>query len=320
LSALIPLPATGLESLTPAEIDRTMSYAEAEKSAATRRAYASDWHDFEAWCSARGAAPLPAHQGLVGAYLAHLAGTGRKASTISRRAAAIAYRHKLAAHEPPTNAEGVRAIMRGIRRTIGTAPDQKAAATAAIVRRMVEACPDDTLAGLRDRALILVGFAGALRRSELVAIDVDHLTWTDDGARLLIPRSKTDQEAHGQAIALLRGTRLRPVAAVRTWLDAASITSGAVFLPVALGDRLGDTRLTADSAARIVKRAAKAAGLDAEQFSGHSLRAGYVTSAVEADAPLLKVTEVTRHKSLDMLRVYSRRVDLFRDHSGAAFL
>lgn len=310
----------GLGTLTEAEIDAAMSYAENEKAPATRRAYGFDWTDFETWCTARDAASLPAHPGIVAAYLSHLAQSGMKASTIGRRCAAIAYRHKVAGHEPPTNTEGVRAVMRGIRRTIGTAPDQKAAATAAIIRAMVAACPEDTLAGLRDRALILVGFAGALRRSELVGIDVEHVTWTEDGVRLLIPRSKTDQEGQGQTIALLRGTKLRPVAALRAWLDAAGITSGPVFRPVALGDRMAPSRLTADSAARVIKRAATAAGLDPEAFSGHSLRAGYVTSAVEADAPLLKVTEVTRHKSLDMLRVYSRRLDLFRDHSGAAFL
>ena len=119
LPALIPLPAAGLGSLTAAEIDVTMTYADAEKSAATRRAYDSDWHDFEAWSRPRGAASLPAHPGMVGAYLSHLAHAGRKASTIARRAAAIGYRHKLAGHEPPTNAEAVKAVMRGIRRTIG---------------------------------------------------------------------------------------------------------------------------------------------------------------------------------------------------------
>jgi len=122
---LIILPQSLPSALTPAEIDATMAFAAAEKSAATRRAYATDWRDFAAWAAARGATPLPAHQGLVAAYLSDLAQSGRKASTIGRRAAAIGYRHKLAGHEPPTNAEGVKATLRGIRRTIGTAVEKR---------------------------------------------------------------------------------------------------------------------------------------------------------------------------------------------------
>jgi hypothetical protein len=126
---LIPLPAVEPGALTPAEIDATMAFAQAEKLAATHKAYSSDWADFAAWCHARGASPLPAHPGLVAAYLSDLAQAGRKASTVGRRAAAIAHRHKLAGLEPPTNAEEVRAVLRGIRRAIGTAPDRKSPAT-----------------------------------------------------------------------------------------------------------------------------------------------------------------------------------------------
>jgi hypothetical protein len=116
-------------ALTTTEIDAAMAFAEAEKSAATRKAYATDWADFAAWCHARGASPLPAHPGLVATYLSDLAQAGRKASTVGRRAAAIAQRHKLAGVEPPTNVEGVKAVLRGIRRTVGTASDRKSPAT-----------------------------------------------------------------------------------------------------------------------------------------------------------------------------------------------
>jgi integrase len=135
-----------------------------------------------------------------------------------------------------------------------------------------------------------------------------------------IARSKTDQEGQGFEIAIPRGYRLRPVEAVQIWLAAADIGNGPVFRSVALGRRVTAEALTGDSAARVVKKYARAVGLDAEAYSGHSLRAGYVTSCVEANAPLLKIAEQTRHKSLDMIRVYSHRVDLFRDHSGASFL
>jgi site-specific recombinase XerD len=181
--------------LSEAEIDATMAYANAEKAAATRRAYASDWRDFSRWC--RLAVTLPAHPGIVASYLSDLAQQGRKASTIGRRAASIGYHHKLAGHEPPTNQETVKVVLRGIYRSIGTARAGKAAATATIVRQMLDACPEGTLIGLRDRALISFGLASAMRRSELCVLNVEDLVPTKDGYRVIIRRSKTDQTGEG---------------------------------------------------------------------------------------------------------------------------
>jgi site-specific recombinase XerD len=306
-------------ALTAAEIDATIAYAEAEKAAATRTAYAADWRDFALWCAARGATPLPAHVGIVAAYISNLASSGRKASTIGRRAAAIGHRHKLAGHEPPTGQEGVRAMLRGIRRTIGAARAGKAPATADILTAMLRLCPP-TLAGSRDRALLALGFAGAFRRSELVALEVADLTEAPDGLRVLIRRSKGDQEGEGAEIAIPRGYRLRPVEAVQAWLAAAEISDGPLFRPVLKGGRIQREPLSAFSAAQIVKRYAERAGLDPAAYAGHSLRSGFLTSAAESGASILKMIEVSRHKSIDVLRGYVRRADLFREHAGAAFL
>ena len=183
---LIPLgPALLPGVLTVAEIDS----AEAEKALATRPAYASDWKDFSIWCLARGARG-------VAAYLSGLADSGRKSSTIGRRAAAIGYHHKMAGHEPPTNQEAVKTVLRGIRRTIGSAKQGKAPATADLIGQMLALCPD-TMIGKRDRALLCLGFAGAFRRSELCALQVADLTEVPDGLRILIRRSKGDQEGQG---------------------------------------------------------------------------------------------------------------------------
>jgi site-specific recombinase XerD len=236
-------------ALTVAEIDVTMAYAEAEKAAATRRAYESDWADFAAWCAARGATALPAHVGIAAAYLSWLASTGRKASTIGRRAAAIAHRHKLAGHEPPTSAEAVRAVLRGIRRTIGAAPGRKQAATAEVITTMLKCVPAGTLKGKRDRALLSLGFAAALRRSELVALEVGDLVEVQDGFRLTVRKSKTDQEGEGAEIAIPRGYRLRPVEAVQAWIAAAGISEGPLLRPVLKGGRIQPEPLTAFSAA-----------------------------------------------------------------------
>jgi len=173
---------------------------------------------------------------------------------------------------------------------------------------------------LRDRALLALGFAGAFRRSELVALRVEDLTVSADGFRVMIRRSKTDQEGAGQEIAILRGVRIRPVAAVEAWLAASGITEGFIFRPVLKGGRIQAEALTGHSVATLVKAYAKRAGLDSALFAGHSLRAGFLTSSAEAGAGVLKMVEVSRHKSIDMLRTYVRRADLFKDHSGAAFL
>jgi integrase len=237
-------------ALTTAEIDATMEFAEAEKSPATRKAYAADWADFAAWCAERDACSLPAHQGIVAAYLSHLAAAGRKASTIGRRCASIAWHHRQAGIEhPPTAAPGVRSVLKGMRRSIGTA-------THDLVAAMLATCGTD-LRGWRDRALLAFGFASAMRRSELVALRVEDLTETAEGYRVLIRRSKTDQEGQGQVIAIPTGSRLRPVEAVKQWLEAAAITEGPLFRRI---DAPGETdQCPAHGSLRCVAREAPGA-------------------------------------------------------------
>jgi len=210
-------------------------------------------------------------------------------------------------------------VTSGIRRSIGSAPTQKAALVAAQIGSMLDTC-GETLIDLRDRALIVLGFAAALRRSELVALQVEDLAFVERGMDVHIRRSKGDQGGKGVTLAVPYGNALFPVEAVRAWLDASGIVDGPVFRPVLKGSRLGEMALTAHSVAVLVKGRAEKAGIDSTAVSGHSLRAGYVTSAVECGAPPMTIAEQTRHKSLDMLLVYSRRADRYRQHSGQAFL
>jgi site-specific recombinase XerD len=300
------------------EMRAALNFAQQEKSSATRKCYASDFHIFTAWCLARGLDPLPASAETVARFLSAQATGGLKASTIGRRSAAIAYAHKLAGHQPPTGIETVRAVVRGIRRTIGCAPVRKAPATADLVQRMLDLCPD-TLGGKRDRALLALGFAGAFRRSELVALDVADLEAAPDRYRVTIRHSKTDQEGLGQTIAIPRGCRIMPVQAVEVWLAAADITEGRVFRIVAHGQRLQGP-LSGGGVAAVVKKYAARVGLDPATFGGHSLRSGFLTSSAEAGASVLKMIEVSRHKSVDMLTTYVRRSNLFREHAGSTFL
>jgi site-specific recombinase XerC len=235
------LPAIAIEAATPAlpvaDIEAATAFARQEKAASTRKAYRSDFALFRAWCLAKGVPALPASPESVAAYLAHEAAAGRAASTITRRCAAIRYAHRLADLDPPTHSEKVRATLRGIRRTIGAAPARKAPVLADTARAMALSVPDG-LKGLRDRALLLLGFAGAFRRSELVALDVADLEETDEGLRVTIRQSKTDQEGHGQVIAIARGSSTCPVKAIKAWLEASGITEGPLFRPVAKGGHL----------------------------------------------------------------------------------
>jgi site-specific recombinase XerD len=325
----LPVPRGGQPAVATDALQRAADYAAASKSTATRRAYQSDFNHFAAWCALSGETPLPASAGIVAAYLASLADAGLKASTITRRCAAIACAHRLAGCEPPTAAEPVKAVLRGIRRTIGAAVTGKAPATARAIQAMLRRIPD-TPAGKRDRALLLIGFSAALRRSELVALNLADIETVPEGIIVHVRRGKTDQEGQGAAIAIPRGSKLKPVEALTAWLDArkssipVNLTPDVkaampLFISIAKGGRPGG-RLSGRAVALIVKRWAGAAKLDPALFAGHSLRAGFVTSALEAGADTFKIMDVTRHKRVETLRIYDRRAKAFKNHAGKEFL
>jgi site-specific recombinase XerD len=301
------------------DLRAAVDLAKAEKAASTRKAYGTDFRLFKEWCDAKGVSSLPASPETVAAFLAHEAGNGTKPSTLGRRVAAIRYAHKLAHLDTPTDSEAVKATLRGIRRTVGAAKVRKAPAVAAKVRAMVALAPD-RLAGLRDRALLLLGFAGAFRRSELVALDVADIAETETGLLVSIRRSKTDQEGEGVTIAIAGGDVACPTRALREWLDAAGIETGPIFRAINKAGRVAAERLTDRSVANIVKAYAEQAGFDASTFSGHSLRSGFLTSAAAKGASIFKMMDVSRHKSVDTLRGYVRDAELFKDHAGAGLL
>jgi len=176
--------------------------------------------------------------------------------------------------------------------------------------------------GLRDRALVLLGFAGAFRRSELVALDVEDLTERDEGLDVLIGHSKTDQEGQGATIAIPRVAESAycPVRALRDWLVVGGIEAGAVFRRMHRGDRVGQSRLTAQSVALVIKELARKVELDPARYAGHSLRAGFLTSAARNRASIFKMADQSRHRSLDVLREYVRNEERFDDHAGADLL
>lgn len=286
----------------------------------TLRAYASCFRSFDLWCRAHGLASLPAHPDTLIVFVEAEKGAGRKTATIATKLAAIRFVHTSANHPSPTQHPAVLEHMAGVRRQVGTAPVKKRAATADLLARMVEHIPADTLKGKRDRALLLMGFACAMRRSELVALNAADIEHVDQGARVIIRRSKTDQTGEGREIAVPAGGRLGVLEALEAWVDASGIADGALFRPIGKAGRLADTRLTDRSAAKLVKYYAAKAGLDPDVFAGHSLRAGFITSAAEAGAELSRIMEVSRHVEPKTVQGYIRRANPFRDHAGSSFL
>ena len=296
-----------VETIPPALQDASDRLILAARSPATLRAYRTDWTAFVAWCRVQSVTALPAQPETVAAWIAARLEQGRKAATLARGIAAVSCAHELAGFESFSRSRVVQDALRGMRRTLGTAPTRKAPATVDLLRRMLDVQPD-TLIGRRNRALLALGFAGALRRSELVMLEVGDLVPQEGGSLLILRYSKTDPERAGQTIGIVNGSIIRALEHVAAWSEAAGITSGRLFRSVDRHGRVGGS-LSDRSVARIIKTAAEAVGLDPERFSGHSLRAGFVTSGAEAGADALLIAETSRHQSLDVLRTYVRRAE-----------
>jgi integrase len=260
---------------------------------------------------------LPANSETVALFLAESA-TKLKVGTVQRRISAIAEAHKALNMTPPTRDPVVLNTMKGIRRIKGTAPVQKSAAVTDKVVRMIEVAGGGVI-GSRDRALILLGFAGAFRRSELAAIHLPDCAFEDDGLIVTIRRSKTDQDGLGRRIGIPYGTNpdTCPIRNVKTWVTAAGISESYLFRSISRHGHVATTGISGGDVARIVKKLCQRAGMDHRQFSGHSLRAGHATAAATAGASEHSIMKQTGHRSVQMVRRYIREGTLFRENSAS---
>ena len=316
-------------NLTPellADIEDAADLVRGRRAKATVRAYDADLRALQAYLHDRGQpAELPVSPLLVAAFVSaesrpdERPGRERAAraiATIERRLAAIGKAHQLAGLDDPTKDQRVRDAMTGARRRLRTAPTrEKSALGLEDLEQMLQRIPKDTHAGRRDRALLLTGIAGAFRRSELVALDVQDIRFVPEGMLVSIRRSKTDLEGQGATLAIAYGDRpdFCAVRALRTWFENAGISAGPIFRRVRAGDRLTGDRLTDRSVALIVKRHAEPLGLDPELFAGHSLRSGGITAAVREGHDERALARLSRHKNIDVLRGYIRRESAFED-------
>jgi site-specific recombinase XerD len=307
-------------NLRAASIDqarrRAEQYLHRSKAHNTVLAYGKDWRDFVDWCDEREREPLPALPETVALYLADLA-VSHKYSTIRRRLTSISQAHAAQRLASPGKDPLVRGVLDGIKREIGFLQRGKTPLLTSDVLEMVDALPTD-LKGLRDRALILIGFAGCFRRSELVKLTMDEVDFRSEGVVFLILGSKTDQSGEGlkKAIPFGTGAESCPVRALRTWLDAARIASGPLFRRVDRHGNLGDAPLSSQSVALVVKAAAMAAGLDPRRYAGHSLRSGLATQAAISGASERSIMAQGAWHSEKMARRYIRDATLFRDNAA----
>jgi integrase len=293
-------------------------YVAASRAENTTRVYRTGWKQFTAWCDEHGVTRLPSRAETVACYVADLA-KAAKPATIDLRLAAISAAHRAAGYDSPTKEEAVRLVRRGVRRTLGTAQRQVHPITVPDLRTMLEGLGSDS-AGCRDRALLLLGFAGALRRSELVGLNVADITEGTDGLTVRLRRSKTDQEGAGRTVGIPYGSNppTCPVRAWREWLEVSVITEGAAFRPVDRHGHIGTTRLNGQAVALVLKRHAARAGFDPGEVAGHSLRAGLATAAAAAGVPERVIAEQTGHRGTALLRRYIREGSLFRENAASA--
>ena len=286
--------------------------------AGTRRTYQSCWRNFCAWSQHENRESLPASVDTIAAYLAHRADSGAKSATIDCDRAAIAKFHVGSNYQDPTNGEAITALLSGIHRAMGTAQTAKRAILPAELRLMIESVDLFTLAGVRDKAILLLAFFTASRRSELAALQLEDLEFSDDGLLVTIRRSKTDQTGNGMTKGVTRRSGvLCPVQAVENLIQSAGIISGPLFREIAKSGRMLNNQLTGDSIARIIKKYARLAGMDESLYSGHSARRGFVTSAFDAGASVDEVRAVTKHQDVRTLFRYKEDSDLLRNNAGA---
>lgn len=311
--------------------DEEAAYVRAARAANTLRGYRSDWREFTSWCADRGLDPLPAQAATVSGYLTELARHGAKVGTMSRRLSAMKFAHQLRDLPDPTTHARVVAVWEGIRRTHGAPPDQAAPLMPPDLFDVLEACPrtktwrsrarppEPDLAGARDRALLLVGFVAALRRSELAALTVEDVDAHANGLVLRIPRSKTNQTGmEAELVVLPRGTNPArcAVTALHEWLEMAGITQGPLLRPVDRSNRAQPRQLHPESVNTLIQQAVARAGIDPTPYSAHSLRAGFVTYAHLRGASDRAIAHQTRHRSLATVGTYVRVHQAWDDNAA----
>ncbi len=300
--------------------EETLLNLQNSKANNTVRAYKSDFNDFELFCVQNGFKSLPSEPKIVSLYLTHLSTKDIKMSTLKRRLVSIGVIHKLKGHYLDTKHPSIIENIMGIKRRKGSIQKSKKPLLINILKKLINVIDEQKTEGikkLRNRSIILIGFSGGFRRNELVSLDYEDLDFVQEGLKINLKKSKTDQFGEGtiKALPYFKNSQYCPVVSLRNWLDVAKINSGALFRRFSKGSRLTEKRLTDQTVALLIKEYLQLAGIDNKNYSGHSLRSGFATSAAESGAEERSIMAMTGHKSTEMVRRYIKEANLFKNNA-----
>ena len=300
--------------------EETLLNLKSSKANNTIRAYKSDFKDFSLFCAQNGFKPLPSEPKIISLYLTHLSTKDVKMSTLKRRLVSIGVIHKLKGHYLDTKHPAIIENIMGIKRRKGIVQKGKKPILISSLKLIINAIDQQTkdkIKKLRDKSIILTGFSGGFRRNEIVSLDYDDLDFVPEGLKITIRRSKTDQFGEGSVKALPYFDNLQycPVVTLKNWITVSKIKSGPIFRRFSKGSKLSGNRLTDQTVALLIKKYLNLAGIDSKNYSGHSLRSGFATSAAESGAEERSIMAMTGHKSVEMVRRYIKEANLFKHNA-----
>ena len=300
--------------------EETLLNLQSSKANNTVRAYKSDFNDFGIFCAKNGFKSLPTEAKIVSLYLTHLSTKDAKVSTLKRRLVSIGVIHKLKGHYLDTKHPAIIENIMGIKRRKGSIQKAKKPIlinSLKIIINVIDEQKKEEIKKLRDRSIILIGFSGGFRRNEIVSLDYEDLDFVPEGLKINIKRSKTDQFGEGftKALPYFDNSQYCPVVSLRNWMNISKITSGAVFRRFNKGSKLSEHRLTDQTVALLIKKYLELSGIDSKNYSGHSLRSGFATSAAESGAEERSIMAMTGHKSTEMVRRYIKEANLFKSNA-----
>ena len=300
--------------------EETLINLKSSKASNTVRAYKSDFSDFGLFCSQNGFKSLPSEPKVVSLYLTHLSTKDAKMSTLKRRLVSIGVIHKLKGHYLDTKHPAIIENIMGIKRRKGSFQKAKKPILINSLKKIINVIDQqkkEEIKKLRDRSIILIGFSGGFRRNEIVSLDYGDLDFVPEGLKLSIRRSKTDQFGEGfkKALPYFDSSQYCPVVSLKKLLDLSKIRSGPVFRRFSKGSKLSENRLTDQTVALLIKEYLNLAGIDSKNFSGHSLRSGFATSAAESGVEERNIMAMTGHKSTEMVRRYIKEANLFKNNA-----
>ena len=300
--------------------EETLLNLKSSKANNTIRAYKSDFNDFGLFCAQNGFKSLPSEPKIISLYLTHLSTKEVKMSTLKRRLVSIGVIHKLQGHYLDTKHPSIIENIMGIKRRKGSFQKGKKPLLINNLKLLINVIDKDNneeIMSARDRSIILIGFSGGFRRNEIVSLDFDDLDFVSEGLKINLKRSKTDQFGEGSAKGLpyFDNTRYCPVLSLKKWIEISNIKSGPLFRRFSKGSKLTDNRLTDQTVALIIKKYLKLAGIESKNYSGHSLRSGFATSAAESGAEERSIMAMTGHKSTEMVRRYIKEANLFKNNA-----